>query len=305
MKAIVYEKSGPPEILKLKEVPKPTPKDNEILVKIHAGTVTRGDVLLRGAGLFINFMMLILGFKKKKIPGHELAGEIEAVGKDVKLFKKGDQVFGTTTGLVYGGNAQYVCLPEQWKQGVVAKKPDNLTFEEAAAVPIGGMTALWLLKKANITKGQKVLIYGASGSVGSYAVQLAKQFGAEVTGVTSTKNLAMVKSIGADSVIDYKKDDFSKGSTKYDIIFDAVGKVKSFQRKVSLNKNGKYVSIRSLTKERTENLLFLKDLAEKGSIKPVIDKRYPLEQVAEAHRYVETGRKRGNVVITIPHNDKA
>lgn len=304
MKAIVYEKSGPPEVLQLKEVPKPTPKDNEILIKIHAATVTRGDVLLRGAGLFINFMMLILGFKKKKIPGHELAGEIEAVGKDIKLFKKGDQVFGTTTGLVYGGNAQYVCLPEEWKQGVVAKKPVNLSFEEAAAVPIGGMTALWILRKGNIKKGQKVLVYGASGSVGSYAVQLAKHFGAEVTGVSSSKNLEMVKSIGADSVIDYKKEDFSKGSTKYDIIFDAVGKVKSSQRKVSINKNGKYVSIRSLTKEKTENLLFLKELAEKGKIKPVIDKRLPLEQVAEAHRYVETGRKRGNVVITIPHNDK-
>ncbi|UCE37488.1 MAG: NAD(P)-dependent alcohol dehydrogenase [Thermoplasmata archaeon] len=302
MKAILYEKSGPPEVLQLKEVPKPTPKDNEILVKIHAGTVTRGDVMLRGAGLFINFMMLILGFKKKKIPGHELAGEIEAVGKDVKLFKKGDQIFGTSTGLVYGGNAQYVCLPEQWKQGVVTKKPVNITFEEAAAVPIGGMTALWILRKGNIKKGQKVLVYGASGSVGTYAVQLAKHFGAEVTGVCSTKNLEMVKSIGADSVIDYTKEDFSKGSTKYDIIFDAVGKVKSSQRKVSLNKNGKYVSIRSLTKEKTENLLFLKELVEKGRIKPVIDKRYTMEQIVEAHRYVETGHKRGNVVITVAHN---
>jgi NADPH:quinone reductase-like Zn-dependent oxidoreductase len=301
MKAIVYEKSGPPEVLKLKDVPKPTPKDNEILVKIHAGTVTRGDVLLRGAGLFINFMMLILGFKKKKIPGHELAGEIEAVGKDVKLFKKGDAVFGTTTGLVYGANAQYVCLPEEWKQGVVAKKPDNLTFDEAAAVPIGGMTALYLLKKVNIQKGQKVLVYGASGSVGSYAVQIAKSFGTEVTGVCSTKNLEMVKSIGTDSVIDYKKEDFTKGSTKYDIVFDAVGKSSGGKR--ALNKNGKYVSIKSLTKEKTDNLLFLKELAEQGKIKPFIDRRYPLEHVMEAHRYVETGRKRGNVVVTVGHKN--
>jgi NADPH:quinone reductase-like Zn-dependent oxidoreductase len=302
MRAVVYEKSGPPEVLHLKEIEKPTPKDNEILVKIHAGTVTRGDVLLRGAGLFINFMMLVLGFKKKKIPGHELAGEIEAVGKDVKLFKKGDQVFGTTTGLVYGANAQYVCLPEEWKQGVVTKKPVNMTFEEAVAIPIGGMTALWILRSGNIKKGQRVLIYGASGSVGTYAVQLAKHFGTEVTGVCSTKNLEMVKSIGAGSVIDYTKEDFSKGGTKYDIIFDAVGKIKSSQKKASLSKNGKFVSIRSLTKEKTENLLFLKDLAEAGEIKPVIDRRYPLEQVVEAHRYVETGRKKGNVVITVAHS---
>ena len=256
--------------------------------------------MLRGAGLFINFMMLILGFKKKKIPGHELAGEVEAVGKDVKLFNKGDKVFGTTTGLVYGGNAQYVCLPEEWKQGVVAKKPDNITFEESAAVPIGGMTALFLLKKVDIQTEQKVLVYGASGSVGSYAVQLAKSFGTEVTGVSSTKNLELVRSIGADSVIDYTKEDFTKGSTKYDIIFDAVGKASGSKK--ALNKNGKFVSIKSLTKEKTENLLFLKDLVEKGKIKPVIDKRYPLDQVAEAHRYVETGRKRGNVVITVEHN---
>jgi NADPH:quinone reductase-like Zn-dependent oxidoreductase len=299
MKAIVYEKSGPPEVLKLKDVPKPTPKDNEILVKIHAGTVTRGDVLLRGAGLFINFMMLILGIKKKKIPGHELAGEVEAVGKDVRLFKKGDAVFGTTTGLTTGGNAQYVCLPEEWKQGMVAKKPDNMSFEEAAAIPIGANTALWILRNGNIQKGQKVLVYGASGSVGSYAVQLAKYYGAEVTGVASTKNLEMVRSIGADSVIDYKKEDFTKGGTRYDVIFDAVGK--SSGGKKVLNKNGKFVSIRSLTKEKNENLQFLKKLAEEGKIKPFIDRRYPLGQVVEAHRYVETGRKRGNVVIRVEH----
>jgi NADPH:quinone reductase-like Zn-dependent oxidoreductase len=301
MKAVVYDKSGPPEVLKLKEIEKPAPKDNEILVKIHAGTVTRGDVLLRGAGLFINFMMLILGFKKKKIPGHELAGEVEAVGKDVKRFKKGDQVFGTTTGLITGGNAEYICLPEEWKQGVVAKKPANLTFEEAAPIPIGGMTALFLLKKVNIQKGQKVLVYGASGSVGSYAVQLAKSFGTEVTGVCSTKNMEMVRSIGADSVIDYKKEDFNKREDRYDIIFDAVGKLKSSQKKASLNKTGKFVSIKSLTKEKTENLKFLKKLVEEGKIKAVIDKRYPLEQVVEAHRYVETGRRAGNVVITVDH----
>ena len=301
MKAIVYEKSGPPEVLQLKEVPKPTPKDNEILVKIHAGTVTRGDVLLRGAGFGIKLLMKIFGFKLKKIPGHEIAGEIEATGKDVKRFKKGDHVFGTTTGLVTGGNAEYICLPEEWKQGVVAEKPLNIPFEEAAAVPIGGMTALWLLKKANIKKGQNVLIYGASGSVGSYAVQLAKSYGTEVTGVCSSKNLELVKSIGADNVIDYTKEDFTKGSTRYDIIFDAVGKSKGSKR--VLNKNGKFVSIKSLTKESTENLLFLRKLIEEGKIKAVIDRHYPLDQVIEAHRYVETGRKKGNVVINVVPKD--
>ncbi len=297
MKAIVYDKTGPPEVLQLKDVEKPVPKDNEILVKIHAGTVTRGDVLLRGAGIGLRILMKIMRFKLKRTPGHEISGEVEAVGKDVKLFSEGSQVFGTTTGLVTGGNAEYICLPEEWKQGVVAEKPANMTFEEAAAVPIGGMTALYLLKKVNINRGHKVLVYGASGSVGSYAVQIAKSFGTEVTGVCSTKNLEMVKSIGADRVIDYTREDFAKGSTRYDIVFDAVGKSSGGRK--ALNKNGKFVSIRALTKETTEHLLFLKKLAEAGKLKAVIDRRYPLEQVSEAHRYVEKGHKKGNVVITV------
>jgi NADPH:quinone reductase-like Zn-dependent oxidoreductase len=304
MKASVCTKNGPSEVLQVREVPKPTPKDNEILVKIHAGTVTRGDVLMRGAGLGIRFLMVILGFKQKKITGHELAGEIEAVGKDVKRFKKGDQVFGTTTGLATGGNAEYVCLPEEWKQGVVAIKPKNMTYDEAAAIPIGGMTALHLLKKANIQRGQKVLVYGASGSVGTYAVQLAKYFGAGVTGVCSTANIEMVKSLGAESVIDYKKEDFSKKGQIYDVIFDAVGKISSSQKKTALKKNGIYLSIRSLTKESTENLLFLKKKAETGKLRPVIDRRYPMEQIVEAHTYVESGHKKGNVVITVIKNVK-
>jgi NADPH:quinone reductase-like Zn-dependent oxidoreductase len=303
MKAIVCTKYGPPEVLQIKEVPKPTPKDNEILVKIHAGTVTRGDVLMRGAGLGIRIIMLLLGFKQKKIPGHELAGEVEAVGQNVRRFKTGDQVFGTTTGLTTGGNAEYICLPEEWKQGVVASKPKNLTCEEAAAIPIGGMTALYLLKKTNIQRGKNVLVYGASGSVGTYAVQLAKSFGASVTGVCSTTNTEMVSSLGADSVVDYTKEDFSKTGKTYDVIFDAVGKISSSQKKASLKKNGTYLSIRSLTKESTENLLLLKKMAEEGKLKPAIDRRFTLDQIVEAHKYVETERKKGNVVITVVKNN--
>ena len=248
---------------------------------------------------------LIFGlFKpKKKILGHELAGIIEETGKDVTRFKVGDPIFGTTTMLKTGSYAEYICLPEEWKSGVVALKPENLSFKEAAALPVGAMTALFLLDKANLKKEQQVLIYGASGSVGSYAVQLAQIRGASVTGVCSGSNVEMVKSLGAKKVIDYKKEDFSEGNEKYDIVFDAVGKTTRAKAKKVLNAEGKFVTVKMLTKEKTENLEHIKELAEQGKLKPIIDKTFRLDDIVNAHKYVDSGRKRGNVVIEIEHQN--
>ena len=328
MKAIVWTKYGPPEGLQLREVEKPAPKESEILVKVHATTVIAGDCEMRRLELplMLSFpMRLYAGFlQPKRIPvlGQELAGEVEEVGREVKTFKKGDPVFGTT-GFGFGAYAEYICLPgdSNAMQGTLAPKPANLTYEEAAAVPTAGFEALHFLRRAEIQPGKKVLIVGAGGSIGTFSLQLARHFGAEVTGVDSAEKLDMLRSLGADHVIDYTKEDYTRRSESYDLIIDVVGKG-PVARRLRLLKPGGYYFLAyarfsdillaiwtSLTGSRKlkiessgqkkEDLLFLKELLEAGKIKPVIDKCFPLEQTAEAHRYVESGRKKGNVVISV------
>ena len=331
MKAIIWTKYDSPSFLQLKEIEKPTPKDNEVLVKIHATTVTAGDCEMRKLDfpLYLSLLMRIfVGIRKPtrvKILGQELAGEIESVGKNVTLFREGDQVFGSA-GFSTGTYAEYVCLPEKHDEGVIAIKPVNMTYDEAATVTTGGLEALHFLRKGNVQPGQKILINGAGGSIGTYGVQLAKYFGCEVTAVDSTGKLDMLRTIGADYVIDYTKEDFTKNGQTYDVIFDVVGKSPFTRSLKSLNENGFYLIanptplkiirgawvsknrsknvILEMTKQKTEDLVFLKELIETGKIKSVIDRRYPLEQTAEAHEYVETGHKNGNIVITVDDNNK-
>ena len=327
MKAIVCTSYGPPDVLQLREIEKPSPKDNEVLIRVHATTVTAGDCGLRSLKFPLLFQLLArvgFGFRgpRKKILGQELAGEIEAVGIKVRRFRKGDQIFAWT-GFRLGAYAEYTCLSED---GVLATKPSNMTYEEAAVLPVGGLEAVHFLRSGNIQSGQKVLINGAGGSIGTFAVQVAKYFGAEVTCVDSAEKLDLLRSIGADKVIDYTKEDFTKSGETYDVIFDVAGK-SSFSRSVkALTQNGRYLlgnpglsqkvrgrwtSMKSSKRvisrtyrasEITEDLNFLKQLVEVGKTRSVIDRRYPLEQMAEAHRYVETGAKKGNVVITVEHD---
>lgn len=317
MKAAVYTQYGSPEVLQLKEVAKPTPKDNEILLRIKATAVNSGDVRLRKADPFAVRFIFGLIRPKINILGSVFSGEVESVGKEVKHIKVGDFVFGHTD-MSFGSYAEYICLPEN---ASIALKPANISHKEAATIPFGGVTALHFIKKAIIKPGQKVLVVGASGAVGSAAVQLAKSFGANVTGVCSTANIALVKSTGADKLIDYTKEDFTQNGETYDVIFDAVKSISVSRSIKSLNKNGimilsaagmsemlqgLWISMTSSKKvltgvisHKAADIVFLKNLIETNKFKPVIDITYPLEQIAEAHAYVEMGHKKGNVAIEV------
>jgi NADPH:quinone reductase-like Zn-dependent oxidoreductase len=317
MKAIVCTKYGSPEVLKLKEIAKPIPKNNEVLIKINATAVTASDCIIRGFNLpgSLNFpikqikgfmMKLVLGFKKPRNPvlGIVLSGKIESIGKDIKQFKKGDLVYGMT-GFGFGAYAEYKCMIEkESSKGCLAIKPSVLSHEEAAAISYGGTLAMHFMGSEKIKNGQKVLIYGASGSIGTTAIQLAKCYGAEVTGVCSTKNFELVMSLGADIVIDYTKENSISKLETYDFVFDAVGENKSSELKnqcrKALNQNGKYISVdNGLLKYQSKYLIQLNKFIEAGKIKAVIDSQYPLDKIADAHRYVDKGHKKGSVIITL------
>ena len=332
MKAIVWTQYGPPSVLELREVEKPAPKDNEVLIKIHATTVTAGDCEMRSLKfpIYLKLPMRVwrglLKPRENSILGTELAGEIEAVGPDVKHLNVGDQVFGAA-GMNFGANAEYICLPEEpdEMEGGVTLKPANMSYEEAVTVPFGGRDALHFLRKANIQPGQKVLINGAGGSIGTFGIQLAKHFGAEVTAIDSTAKLEMLRSVGADHVIDYTQEDFTRNGVVYDVIFDVVGTISLSQSNGSIAPNGTYLLANPIRGQMlgglwtritsskhvvletasgtVEDLIYLRELVEAGTIKTVIDRTYPLEQIVEAHRYIETGAKQGNVVITIAHDN--
>jgi NADPH:quinone reductase-like Zn-dependent oxidoreductase len=302
MKAIVYDRYGPPEVLKLTEIETPKPKQNEVLVKIIATTLHRGDTRMRSLSIPGSFFEKLMGRffigitgPKRKILGMELAGVVESIGKEVTMFNIGDEVFAST-GLSFGAHAEYICLPED---GVIAFKPSNISFEEAAPVPASGCAALVFLRDTGKIKNiDRVLINGASGALGTYGVQIAKYFGVEVTGVCSTANLELVTSLGADHVIDYTKEDFTKSEKQYDLIFDTVSTSSKSECQKILAPNGRYIRTTGPEPKR-EDLLFLKEIIEAGKLKTVIDRHYSLDEIVEAHRYVDKGHKKGNVVINV------
>lgn len=297
MRAVVLPRPGSADVLELQELDVPCPADREVLVRVRAATVTRGDVALRRIPrLMWPLLRIGMGLQRKRVLGHEFAGDVEAVGRQVTRFRPGDAVFGTTTGLSGGSHAEYVCVPDA---GVLTTKPPSISFAEAAAVPVGAMTALRLLRDGRVATGARVLVHGASGSVGTFAVQLAGHAGAEVTGVCSTGNVELVASLGATTVIDYSTTDYAAGGAVYDVVIDAAGKTSRGRASAVLADGGRYVSVRSGTDERPADLVHIAGLLEQGAIRPVIDRSYPLEQIREAHRYVEAGHKVGNVVITL------